>query len=104
VVAEAEASGAWVVSVPTAAIVAGIPKMVAYCSMMAIKRRVWERLGKGPWFKWVHDEKSETLLSPATVGEDAFFLKLCAENDIKVRTHGKAAGHWKTVDITGGAR
>ena len=80
--------------------------------MMMVHRTVWEKIPRGPWFRWVHDEGAETLRDNSngplghrsTTGrsEDFYFVDLCRQRGLKVWTHTRVlAGHYRTADITG---
>jgi hypothetical protein len=99
-IAEAEKDGAkWVVSVPSAVLLSGKSRMIAGCQMIAIKRRAWEKLGKGPWFRWVPSDNETLDQGPGGMSEDAYFIHKCLDAGIKVWQYSKFAGHYRTVDI-----
>jgi hypothetical protein len=65
---------------------------------LIISSQVWKTIPKGPWFRWVvnDDEWCSTKTS-----EDLFFCELVQEHGLEVWTHKTAAGHLKTIDLTG---
>jgi hypothetical protein len=70
--------------------------------VMMIRSAVWQKIPRGPWFRWQHDETSELLTPNAnSCGEDVYFSKLCRAHGIKLWTHAEnLAGHYRTVDLT----
>jgi len=99
-------SSAWVITVPTGAILDAGTKMVASCAVVYVRRRAWEKLGQGPWFRWVPGS-NETLDGPGEICEDEFFRKKCDEAGVNFLAYSEPAGHWRTYDVTsiaGGTR
>jgi hypothetical protein len=71
--------------------------------VLMVNRAVWEKISRGPWFKWQHG-KNETLdnSNGGGYGEDLAFCHLVRSHGFKVWTHSQApAGHYKTIDATG---
>ncbi|HEX3740237.1 MAG TPA: hypothetical protein VHV29_10980 [Terriglobales bacterium] len=66
-----------------------------------VHRSVWQKIPRGPWFRWNHGEPTETLdKGPNGCGEDVYFCRLVREHGLKVWTHAQLAGHYRNVDLT----
>jgi hypothetical protein len=70
--------------------------------MLMVHRSVWQKIPRGPWFRWNHGEPTETLDRGTNgCGEDIAFCRLVREHGLKVWTHAQPAGHYRTTDLTG---
>jgi hypothetical protein len=72
-------------------------------AMLIIRNAVWEKIPRGPWFRW--EQPRNELLAPDVAGcavdEIEPFCNLVRQHGFRVWTHRTVlAGHLKTVDIT----
>ncbi len=73
--------------------------------VLMIRSTVWQRIPKGPWFRWQHSDSELLDPTPGTCGEDIYFCRLVRQHGFKVWTHTQTlAGHYHTADFTGLAR
>jgi len=68
--------------------------------LLFVRNTVWQKIPRGPWFRWVHADNE--LLSPdkGSLGEDVYFCRLARQHGLKVWTHQRTAAHYRTTDIT----
>jgi hypothetical protein len=79
----------------------GVDLIGAGCLM--VRSTVWQKISKGPWFKWTTGD--DELLSPqGGTGEDVFFCNLVRSAGFKIWTHRQLAGHYHSVDLTAGMK
>jgi len=71
--------------------------------VLMVNRRVWDKIPRGPWFRWNHGENTETLdRGRGGNGEDTYFCNLVWQHGFKVWTpRDVMAGHYRTTDLTG---
>jgi len=70
--------------------------------VLMVRNTVWQRIKKGPWFRWQHVESETLAPAPGVRGEDGYFCHLVRQHGIKVWTHREMlAGHYRTTDLTG---
>jgi hypothetical protein len=71
---------------------------------LMIHKSVWQKIKKGPWFRWMYPENELLAHMPGDDtghGEDVFFSRLVRRHGFKVWTHiSHLAGHMKTTDVT----
>lgn len=70
--------------------------------VLIVHRRVWEKIPRGPWFRWQHGADTETLdKSNGGCGEDVYFCNLVRQRGLRVWTHRELlAGHYRTTNVT----
>jgi hypothetical protein len=66
---------------------------------LIVHRSVWERIPKGPWFRWVPDENELLEPGPGLMTEDVYFCELAHKHGIKIWAY-RLAGHLRTMDVT----
>lgn len=70
--------------------------------VLMIRSTVWQKIPKGPWFKWEYSD-SETLaqqLGNGGCGEDVHFCRLALKHGLTIGVSDVLAGHYKTTDAT----
>jgi hypothetical protein len=68
---------------------------------LMIHKTVWQRIPRGPYFRWISSEKDEGFSPEGVEGEDLYFCKLVRRHGIEVWTHTKSViGHYRTVDLS----
>jgi hypothetical protein len=65
--------------------------------VLMVRNTVWQKIPKGPWFRWVHQENE---IQEGEYGEDMYFCQLAQQNGFKLWTCDQMAGHYRTMDIT----
>jgi hypothetical protein len=66
-------------------------------AVLMIRNTVWQKIPQGPWFKWEH---AEDEIQGGTYGEDQYFGRLARQHGFRLWTHDRAAGHYRTMDLT----
>lgn len=70
--------------------------------VLIVHNTVWQRIPKGPWFRWQHADNEALTPGPGCCGEDVYFARLCRQRGLRVWTHLQMlAGHYRTTDLTG---
>jgi len=71
--------------------------------VLIVNRQVWDKIPRGPWFRWYCGENKETLdRGKGAYGEDTYFCNLVKQHGFKLWTPRQAmAGHYRTTDLTG---
>jgi hypothetical protein len=68
--------------------------------VLMVRKTVWEKIPRGPWFKWQHAPNE--LLEPdfGAMDEVTYFCNLVQQQGFKVWTHRTMrAGHLKTAEL-----
>jgi len=69
--------------------------------VLMIRNKVWQKIPRGPWFRWQHADNELLAPAPGAVDEVTYFCNLVRENGFRVWTHRSIlAAHFKTADIT----
>jgi hypothetical protein len=66
---------------------------------LIIHRSVWEKIPRGPWFRWVPDLNELLAPGPGFMAEDVYFCERVHQYGIKVWAY-QFAGHYRTMDVT----
>jgi hypothetical protein len=70
--------------------------------VLMVRNSVWQKIRRGPWFRWQHVESETLAPAPGVFGEDVFFCQLVRQHGMKVWSYQpQAAGHYRTTDLTG---
>jgi hypothetical protein len=69
--------------------------------VLMVRKTVWQKIKRGPWFRWQHVDSETLAPAPGVRGEDGYFCHLARQHGFKVWTHQHLAGHYRTVDLTG---
>jgi hypothetical protein len=72
--------------------------------VLVINRKVWEKIPRGPWFRWDStggDPETLDIHRSGFMSEDHYFCRLATQHGFRIWTpRWIIASHYKSVDIT----
>lgn len=70
--------------------------------VLMVRNTTWQKIPKGPWFRWQHADNEALAPGPGVCGEDNYFCRLVRQHGLQVWSHREMlAGHYRTTDLTG---